>query len=108
MGQGLRLWDQYGNIILDTDSRLARNLDTLYLTNRNDGERYVQEFSQGQPWFYTMIDWANVFEQKDTSKFSDHSFAMPELVGNTLKWHWGPRKDGKGYYHPTWIVYGVY
>ncbi|QHJ78426.1 MAG: hypothetical protein [Bacteriophage sp.] len=108
MGQGLRLWDQYGNIILDTDSRLARNLDTLYLTNRNDGERYVPEFSQGQPWFYTMIDWANVFEQKDTSKFSDHSFAMPELVGNTLKWHWGPRKDGKGYYHPTWIVYGVY
>ena len=108
MGQGLRLWDQYGNIILDTDSRLARNLDTLYLTNRNDGERYVPEFSQGQPWFYTMIDWSNVIEQKDTSKFADHSFAMPELVGNTLKWHWGPRKDGKGYYHATWIVYGVY
>ncbi|QHJ82764.1 MAG: hypothetical protein [Bacteriophage sp.] len=108
MGQGLRIWDQYGNIILDTDSRLARNLDTLYLTNRNDGERYVPEFSQGQPWFYTMIDWSNVIEQKDTSKFADHSFAMPELVGNTLKWHWGPRKDGKGYYHATWIVYGVY
>ncbi|QHJ78451.1 MAG: hypothetical protein [Bacteriophage sp.] len=108
MGQGLRIWDQYGNIILDTDSRLARNLDTLYLTNRNDGERYVPEFSQGQPWFYTMIDWANVIEQKDTSKFADHSFAMPELVGNTLKWHWGPRKDGKGYYHATWIAYGVY
>ena len=108
MGQGLRLWDQYGNIILDTDSRLARNLDTLYLTNRNDGERYVPEFSQGQPWFYTMIDWSNVIEQKDTSKFADHSFAMPELVGNTLKWHWGPRKDGKGYYHATWITYGVY
>lgn len=108
MGQGLRLWDQYGNIILDTDSRLARNFGTLYLTNRNDGERYVPEFSQGQPWCYMMIDWANVFEQNDTSKYNFHNYAMAEIVGNTLKWHWGPLTNGKGYYHPTWITYGVY
>lgn len=108
MGQGLRLWDQYGNIILDTDSRLARNLGTLYLNSRNDGEIYVPEFSQGQPWCYAMPDWANVFEQKDASKHPYDNFAMPEIVGNTLKWHWGPANNGIGYYHPTWITYGVY
>ena len=108
MGQGLRIWDQYGNIILDTDSRLARNFGTLYLNSRNDGEIYVPGFSQGQPWFYTMIDWSNIFEQNDTSKVDFHNFAMAEITGTTLKWHWGPRNDGKGYYHGTWITYGAY
>lgn len=108
MGQGLRLWDQYGNIILDTDSRIPRKLGTLYLNSRNDGEIYVPEFSQGQSWLYIMVDWANVFEQKDTPKIDNHNFAIAEIVGNTLKWFWGPRIDGKGYFHATWLMYGVY
>ena len=49
-----------------------------------------------------------IFEQNDTSKVDFHNFAMAEIVGNTLKWHWGPRNDGKGYYHGTWITYGAY
>lgn len=108
MGQGLQIWDEYGNITLDTDDRLPRGFGELYLNQRVDGEISVPDFSQGHPWFYTMIDWANVFEQNDTSKVDFHNFAIAEIVGTTLKWHWGPRNDGKGYYHPTWIVYGAY
>ena len=108
MGQGLQLWDEYGNITLDTDNRLPRGFGELYLNQRVDGAISVPDFNQGQPWFYTMIDWANVFESNDVKTYSDHNFAIAEIAGTTLKWHWGPRNDGKGYYHPTWIVYGAY
>ena len=108
MGQGLQIWDEYGNITLDTDDRLPRGFGELYLNQRVDGAISVPDFNQGQPWFYTMIDWANVFEANDVKTYSDHNFAMAEIVGTSLRWRWGPLLNGKGYYHPTWIVYGVY
>lgn len=105
MAQGLRIWDQNGNLILNTDDRLPHTLGKLYVTN--SGEKYVPEFSQGIPWIYTLVDWANMFEENQYKEFNSENYAKATLDGYTIRWRW-TREDRRRYNYATWIIYGVY
>lgn len=110
MGQGLRVWDQNGNIIVDTNNRLPRVLGQIYVNwfTNDESTIYVPDFAQGTPWLHYMVDWSNCIYEKDTPKVSDQNYAYAWIEGSNVKWSWYPRSDGEGYHYATWIVYGVY
>lgn len=110
MGQGLRVWDQNGNIIVDTNNRLPRVLGQIYVNwlTEDGGEVYVPDFNQGKPWVLNIVDWSNLIQEKDTSKNEFSNYVVPEIESNKVKWRWFPTTNGTGYSYATWIVYGVY
>ena len=112
MGQGLRVWDQNGNVIVDTNNRLPRVLGQIYANWIGDGDGggdvYVPDFNQGNPWVLSIVDWSNVFYEDDTDNEKTINYAVPRIEGSNVKWQWIPRIDHKGYSYATWIIYGVY
>lgn len=108
MGQGLRVWDQYGNITLDTDDRTSRILGTIYVNWIDDRTIQVPEFSQGTPWFFAMTDWSNIFYDNRTDDNVQNKLKVT-TSGNSINLTWRkPRYDGRGYYYACWVVYGFY
>lgn len=108
MGQGLRTWDQYGNLMINTDDRLPRVLGTVYANKIEDGEIFVSDFNQGTPWVLALVDWGYIFADNHSSSAEDHNYAVARIEGNYVRWSWSPRTDGNGFFHATLIVYGVY
>ena len=110
MGQGLRVWDQNGNIIVDTNNRLPRVLGQIYVNwfTKDDVEIDVPDFNQGNSWVLNIVDSSNLFLEKDTDKNGFSNYVVPKIEGNKVKWSWYPSTGGTGYYYATWIIYGVY
>lgn len=108
MGQGLRVWDQYGNLTVDSDFRMSRVIGKIYVNWLGNGSVNVPEFGQGTPWVMIAVDWANMFYDNHNSNIVSHNYAMPKISGQSVVWSWGPELNNEAYCYATWIIYGVY
>lgn len=95
MGAGLRLWNVYGDLILDTNSRFNRVLDIVTLPATGTGSFSDAGFSQGDPW------WAIT----GAGPITAFSTVAPDISvsGTTLSWNWGTAPPAS-----ITLIYGVY
>ncbi|EJF91692.1 hypothetical protein [Bartonella tamiae] len=108
MAQGLRIWDEHGNLTVDSDFRMSRTLGQIYINQINDGIINVPQFNQGTPWFYAVVDWSNIFYDNSASDRQENTITISSDNYN-IQWIWyHPRLDKRGYYRAAWVIYGVY
>jgi len=94
MPQGLQIWDESGNIVLDLTDNFTRLLGSVY-TNFANGRHYDANLLQGRPWF-------EVIAPSESSLISI-GFLNVYVSDGTLVW----THEATARYNYK-IVYGVY
>lgn len=94
MGAGLRLWNVYGDLILDTNSRFSRVLDIVSLPAIAVGSFSDAALAQGDPWWSVT----------GIGAISNFSTVAPDISvsGTTLSWNWGSAPVSS-----VTLIYGV-
>jgi len=88
MGQGLRIWDENGVNLVDTDYRMTQILGSIYTANFSGDSIHVPEFStlSGTPFVLNIPN------------------ALPAVTNARIEGNW-VRWGGSGH---CWIIWGVY
>lgn len=97
MAYGLRVWDENGNLTLDTNDRLVKVLGTFSTNGRRTGSRYDAKLSGGELWFVVTDRSAN------GSIFSSRGITVT-ASGTSLQWSF-PREAED---FDATIIYGVW
>ncbi|UXM94636.1 hypothetical protein N5853_11085 [Bartonella sp. HY329] len=107
MGQGLRLFNENGQIYFDTDMQPCRTLGSLYTKGWPDsGQLHIPEFSTGNPWVIGDINWDDMFLKNGNT--NSIIFASVWVEGEYLKWQWVGGSNRIGDNYASYILYGVY
>lgn len=102
MAHGLRVWDEHGTLILDTQDRLPKVLGEIDISNKESkGSLYDEKLLGGEFWWVLKLKKATFNELGQ----------LPQVYasGNHVYWscepsYWGTLKDKA----KAKIVYGVY
>lgn len=96
MPHGLKIWDELGNVVLDTSVRVGRIIGRVN-SGTTAGSVSVPDFSQGTPWFIV---------QPITSASFTSEVPNVTISNNTLSWTFPLSPD----YTPinSIISYGVF
>jgi len=92
MGQGLRVWDENGVNLVDTDYRMTQIIGSVYTANFPGRSIHVPEFA-------TLAGTPFVLNIPNTSSAA----AYVRIEGHYVKW--GVEGGGSGH---SWIIWGVY
>lgn len=76
MAFGLKIWDELGNVVLDTNVRVGRIIGQV-TSGTSAGSISVPDFAQGTPWFIV---------QPITSAGFTAEVPNVTISGNTLSW----------------------
>jgi len=112
MGQGLRIWDENGVNLVDTDYRMTQIIGSVYTADLEanneyiNGNIYVPEFTTlaGTP-FVLNIPAHHGFAQGNGT-FGPAANAR--IDGNYVKWEYGTTTSNAYYAYSCWIIWGVY
>lgn len=93
MPAGLQIWDENGNVMLDTENRVTRVLGS-FESGTSDGSLTSEGFSQGTPWHVRLTP--------------DLGLTPPKITvsGNTLSWTFG--NVAEEFRRSAYVMYGVY
>ncbi len=94
-GQGLRIWDEGGNLILDTNDRIGRIIGIYTITGGVDGSITNSEFATGTPFWQLIpvVSYVSLYPEITSS-------------GSTISWAFDPDRSWTGFDNK--LIYGVY
>jgi hypothetical protein len=96
MSQGLQIWDSSGNLVLDTNTRLAQWLGQVS-SGGNNGSVTDNELLRGTPYYYVRASVVGAFAKVPAITIS----------GSTITWTYPAPKAGFSS-APVVITYGVF
>lgn len=102
MAHGLRVWDEHGTLILDTQDRLPKVLGEIEILGKEaTGSLYDEKLSGGEFWWVLKLETATFNELKQLPRvYAD---------GNRVHWSCEPTYwEGLKNETKAKIVYGVY
>jgi len=112
MGQGLRIWDENGVNLVDTDYRMTQILGSVFTADLlgNDayknGNIHVPEFATmaGSPFVLNIPTDVQFAAGNGTRGHARNA----RVEGNFVKWDYETTTSSGFYTYACWIIWGVY
>jgi len=112
MGQGLRIWDENGVNLVDTDYRMTQIIGSVYTADLEanneyiNGNIHVPEFGYlaGTPFVLNIPAHHGFAVGNGTIGYAQNA----RIDGNYVKWGYAATTNSTAFAMASWIIWGVY
>lgn len=106
MAQGMEVYDDNGNLLIDT-STLVGNVINSFTTTQKSGSITNSLLTTGTPFGFATIGSVPVRESHAPNFLEAPVWPTITISGNTLSWSWGDEESVPSS-SPLTIIYGVF